>query len=73
MNKMIKDALKYIVSLGEANVRDIVLPNGVVQTYSDKPLELIEEKYIVPELLKWTIYQVWLLISSQVLILCPKK
>lgn len=41
---MIKDALKYIVSLGEANVRDIVLPNGAVQTYSDKPLELIEEK-----------------------------
>lgn len=35
---MIKDALKYIVGLGEANVQEVVLPDGTVQTYSDKPL-----------------------------------
>lgn len=35
---MIKDALKYIVGLGEAKVQDITLPDGTVQTYSDKPL-----------------------------------
>lgn len=35
---MIKDALKYIVDLGEAKVQDITLPDGTVQTYSDKPL-----------------------------------
>lgn len=35
---MIKDALKYIVGLSEAKVQDITLPDGTVQTYSDKPL-----------------------------------
>lgn len=35
---MIKDAIKYIVGLGEAKVQDITLPDGTVQTYSDKPL-----------------------------------
>ena len=35
---MIKDALKYIVDLGEAKVQDITLPDGTVQTYSDKQL-----------------------------------
>lgn len=35
---MIKDALKYIVGLGEARVQDITLPDGTIQTYSDKPL-----------------------------------
>lgn len=40
---MIKDALKYIVGLGDANVRDITLPDGTVQTYSDKPLNRLSK------------------------------
>lgn len=35
---MIEKALKYLVGLGEAHVQDIKLPDGTVQTYSDKPL-----------------------------------
>lgn len=35
----LKDALQYIVELGEAKVKDVALPDGTVQTYSDKPLE----------------------------------
>ena len=35
---MIKDALKYLVGLGEAKVMEVELPDGTFQTYSDKPL-----------------------------------
>lgn len=35
---MIKKALEYLVELGAANVTDVTLPDGTVQTYSDKPL-----------------------------------
>lgn len=35
---MIKEALQYIVGLGEAKIQDIILPDGTVQTYSDKQL-----------------------------------
>ncbi len=35
---MIKEALQYIVGLSEAKVQDIKLPDGTVQTYSDKQL-----------------------------------
>lgn len=35
---MIKEALQYIVGLREATVQDITLPDGTVQTYSDKEL-----------------------------------
>ena len=35
---MIKEALQYIVGLSEAKVQDIELPDGTVQTYSDKQL-----------------------------------
>lgn len=35
---MIEKALKYLVGLGEAHVHDVMLPDGTVQTYSDKPL-----------------------------------
>lgn len=35
---MIKDALKYLVGMGEAKVQDVTLPDGTVQTYTDKPL-----------------------------------
>ena len=37
----LKDALQYIVELGEAKVKDVVLPDGTVQTYSDKPLKML--------------------------------
>ena len=40
---MIKDALKYIVGLGEANIHDIELPDGTTQTYSDRPLVRLEK------------------------------
>lgn len=35
---MIKEALQYIVGLSEARVQNIKLPDGTVQTYSDKAL-----------------------------------
>lgn len=38
VKNMIKDALKYIVGLSEAKIQDVCLPDGTVQTYSDKPL-----------------------------------
>ena len=41
---MIKSALQYIVGLREANIRDVVLADGSVQTYSDKELHLIEKR-----------------------------
>ena len=40
---MIEKALKYLVGLGEANVRDIELPDGTIQTYSDKPLTRLQK------------------------------
>lgn len=35
---MIKEALQYIVGLREAKVQNVTLPDGTVQTYSDKQL-----------------------------------
>lgn len=35
---MIQKALEYIVNLGKTNITDVTLPDGTVQTYSDKPL-----------------------------------
>lgn len=40
---MIKDALKYLVSLGEAKIQDVKLPDGTVQTYTDKPLNRLSK------------------------------
>ncbi len=42
---MIEKALKYLVGLGEAHVKNITLPDGTVQAYSDKPLNMLS-KYI---------------------------
>lgn len=41
---MIKEALQYIVGLGEANVREYTLPDGKKAMYSDKPLNRLETK-----------------------------
>ncbi len=40
---MIKKALEYLVGLGEAHVMEIKLPDGTVQTYSDKPLSRLSK------------------------------
>lgn len=40
---MIKEALQYIVGLSEAKVQDITLADGTVQTYSDKPLHILQK------------------------------
>ena len=40
---MIEKALKYLIGLGAANIREIRLPDGAVQTYSDKPLNRLYE------------------------------
>ncbi len=40
---MIKKAMEYLVGLGEAHIREIKLPDGTVQTYSDKPLNRISK------------------------------
>lgn len=39
---MIKEALQYIVGLGNANVAKYTLPDGNVGLYSDKPLHRLE-------------------------------
>lgn len=39
----LKEALQYIVELSEAKVQDITLPDGTIQTYSDKPLHRLEK------------------------------
>lgn len=43
MSDMSKDALQYVVGLSEAHVMDIKLPDGTVQTYSDKPLSRLQK------------------------------
>lgn len=40
---MIAKALMYLVSLGEAKVQDITLPDGTIQTYSDKQLHRLSK------------------------------
>lgn len=40
---MIEKALRYLVSLGNANIREVRLPDGTVQTYSDKRLEMLSK------------------------------
>lgn len=44
---MIKKALEYLISLGEAKVIDVILPDGTCQTYSDKPLNRLSKH--IPE------------------------
>lgn len=41
---MIEKALKYIVGLGETKVKEITLPDGTVQVYSDRPMSLVEKR-----------------------------
>ena len=43
MKSMIEKALRYLVSLGNASIREVRLPNGAVQAYSDKPLNMLSE------------------------------
>lgn len=38
-----KEALEYLVGLGEANIKDIELPDGEIETFSDKPLYRLEK------------------------------
>lgn len=40
---MIKKALEYLIGLGEANIKEVKLPDGTVQIYSDKPLNMISK------------------------------
>ena len=40
---MIKEALQYIIGLSRAEVQDVQLPDGTIQTYSDKDLQLLEK------------------------------
>lgn len=43
MIDMSKEALQYVVGLSEAKVMDVTLPDGTVQTYSDKPLQRLQK------------------------------
>lgn len=38
---MIEKALRYLIGLGEANIKNVTLPDGTVQVYSDKTLNMI--------------------------------
>ncbi len=40
---MIKAALQYIVGLSEARIQNITLPDGTIQTYSDKQLQRLSK------------------------------
>nr|DAP79985.1 MAG TPA: hypothetical protein [Caudoviricetes sp.] len=40
---MIKEALQYIVGLSEARIHNVTLPDGTIQTYSDKSLNLLKK------------------------------
>lgn len=40
---MIKEALQYIVGLSEARIQNVTLPDGTIQTYSDKSLNLLKK------------------------------
>lgn len=42
---MMKEALQYLIGLGQANIHEVTLPDGSIQKYSDKKLERID-KYI---------------------------
>lgn len=46
---MIEKALKYIVGLGETKTKEITLPDGTVQIFSDRPLSLLEKHIPVAE------------------------
>ena len=46
---MIRKAMEYLVNLGEAQVREVKLPDGTVQTYSDKPLNRLSKYYPMAE------------------------
>ncbi len=46
---MIEKALKYIVGLGETKVKEVTLPDGTLQAYSDRPLSLLEKHIPVAE------------------------
>lgn len=39
---MIKEALQYLIGLGEAKTSEIILPDGVKGVYSDKPMYRLE-------------------------------
>lgn len=41
---MIEKALKYLVGIGEANIKEVTLPDGTKQTYSDKPLNMLTKR-----------------------------
>lgn len=43
MSDMSKEALQYVVGLSEAKVQNITLPDGTVQTYTDKPLQRLQK------------------------------
>lgn len=46
---MIQKALEYLVHLGKATVTDVTLPDGTVQTYSDKHLYQLEKNIPLAE------------------------
>lgn len=46
---MIRKAMEYLVNLGEANVREVKLPDGTIQIYSDKPLNRLSKHYPMAE------------------------
>lgn len=46
---MLKKAMEYLVGLGEAHIREVKLPDGAVQLYSDKPLNRLSKHIPVAE------------------------
>ena len=43
VKSMIENALKYIVGLAETKIKNVSLPDGTVQVYSDRPMSLVEK------------------------------
>lgn len=49
---MIEKALRYLIDLGHATIRDVKLPDGTVQTYTDKPLTQLKKHHPMADSIK---------------------
>ena len=49
---MLEKALKYLVGMGRAEVKNVTLPDGAVQVYSDRHLDRLDRYYPLAEPVK---------------------
>lgn len=49
---MLEKALKYLVGMGRAEIKNVTLPDGTVQVYSDRRLDRLDRHYPLAEPVK---------------------